>query len=657
MADIFVSYKREEREEVERLVLALKGLGLDVWFDASLSAGEAFSDEINREVRAAKAVLVCWSPAAASSSWVKAEAQVGFTKQNLISTYISGPDGFEPPVPYNNLHMQDMRAWAARPSARDTSFLSVLRSVGRLAGRVDIAEWAALGADATVAQIDAWFSAHPQSPLVTEADAFLREREAADRERAAAEEAARQRLAREAAERAAAEQQRRAEEADRLRREEVERAKAEAEARRRAEEELARQRRVEAAATARRAEEDQIERERSAKASQRAAVGCGVIALAAVALVVWGGWSVYRNFVPARTSVQLAWERGSHTFDFPQNVQRDSVSFSEDSKRLAISKTVVDVSTGQTLFTAEENCTASSETALYRRDLFHSFNRDVDAHGAPQRFAVSLSSSTNGITDAKGLVIYRLKAWCEEFQEFEGVRYPGTVVAKLLSPDGPLLGSSSQLEMVSQDGARAFAVSEAGRALLWDVATNQVIAKGQLPDFDANNATYATADLSRICIAKPNRAGAFIWSPQDGRALFAIESDDHAPCARIMYSRDKRHVFIQDGTKRIRMLDAADGREVRRFTDLSSPLWVFFGDEWTEIKGETADGCLVAMDRRTNLRFINTRTGKVSAVLHGEAALSNGGHGIYTAVMSANGTRLAVLTPVGIRFGPAPRCT
>ena len=57
VADVFISYKREERQAVERLAQELRKLGLDVWFDASLNAGEAFSDEIDREARAAKAIL------------------------------------------------------------------------------------------------------------------------------------------------------------------------------------------------------------------------------------------------------------------------------------------------------------------------------------------------------------------------------------------------------------------------------------------------------------------------------------------------------------------------------------------------------------------------------------------------------------------------
>lgn len=206
MADIFISYKRDERAYVERLSATLRTLSFDVWFDAGLSAGESFSDEIDREVRAAKVVLVCWSPSAAASQWVKAEAQVGFAKGNLVSAYIAGPDGFDAPVPFNSLHIEDLRSWAAQPSARDRAWLSVLRRVGGITGRTDVAEWGALGSDATAEQIDAWLLTHgSKSPLVLEAEGFLRERKAGVRERLAAEDAARERIRRLQAEKTAAE--------------------------------------------------------------------------------------------------------------------------------------------------------------------------------------------------------------------------------------------------------------------------------------------------------------------------------------------------------------------------------------------------------------------------------------------------------------------
>lgn len=218
MADIFISYKREQRAIIESLAATLRGLGFSVWFDARLSAGESFSEEINREVQAATALLACWSPEAAVSKWVTAEAHIAFGKNNLISVYVQGPDGFAPPVPFNSLHQVDLRKWVSARSVRDAGWLSVLRRVGQLTGRADVAEWGALGDDASQAQVSAWLAAHgDSSPLVVEARKYLQEAEAFGREKRDREIAARQEIARLDAEEKELQKQR-AKEAERKRR-------------------------------------------------------------------------------------------------------------------------------------------------------------------------------------------------------------------------------------------------------------------------------------------------------------------------------------------------------------------------------------------------------------------------------------------------------
>jgi hypothetical protein len=115
-------------------------------------------------------------------------------------------------VPFNSLHMEDLRAWADRPSLRDAEWLSVLRRMGTLTGRRDIADWGAIASLASVAQIETWLSEHgATSPLVVEAESLLRERQAVNREREAAEQAARERASRLRAEREAAQATQRAE--------------------------------------------------------------------------------------------------------------------------------------------------------------------------------------------------------------------------------------------------------------------------------------------------------------------------------------------------------------------------------------------------------------------------------------------------------------
>jgi len=177
MADVFLSYKRDERTAVEQIASRLRALGLTVWFDASVSAGETFNAEIDREARAAKAILVCWSPSARQSEWVNAEAMIGFTQKKLAACYVAGPDGFDPPTPFNTRHAEDLRAWLSEISETDAAWRSVLRRIGKLCGRTDIETWAALDAQTDAAELRVWIAAHKASPLLRKVNALLRMRE------------------------------------------------------------------------------------------------------------------------------------------------------------------------------------------------------------------------------------------------------------------------------------------------------------------------------------------------------------------------------------------------------------------------------------------------------------------------------------------------
>ena len=44
MADVFISHKRSDRAAAETIASALNTLGLEVWFDASMTAGDAFEE-------------------------------------------------------------------------------------------------------------------------------------------------------------------------------------------------------------------------------------------------------------------------------------------------------------------------------------------------------------------------------------------------------------------------------------------------------------------------------------------------------------------------------------------------------------------------------------------------------------------------------------
>lgn len=129
MADIFISYKREDREHAESISQAITERGYTTWYDTSLAAGEQFVDSINAELEGAKAVCVLWSQLSYSSQWVKAEALRALEKNKLLSAKL---DNIEMGVPFNLLHTTDLGKWVA---TKETSPLSeIFAGIRRFCG-------------------------------------------------------------------------------------------------------------------------------------------------------------------------------------------------------------------------------------------------------------------------------------------------------------------------------------------------------------------------------------------------------------------------------------------------------------------------------------------------------------------------------------------
>lgn len=109
MADVFISYARDDRDKVTPIAEALKAEGFSVWMDTEIRSGERFRKVIKREALAAACILVCWSPKASDSEWVEAEAEIGRNADKLAQILVDGPDEFSPPLPFGGRHISDLR--------------------------------------------------------------------------------------------------------------------------------------------------------------------------------------------------------------------------------------------------------------------------------------------------------------------------------------------------------------------------------------------------------------------------------------------------------------------------------------------------------------------------------------------------------------------
>ena len=67
MADVFLSYAREDLSRATMLASALESRGLSVWWDRRIPAGLDFADYIEKQAHAAHCIVVLWSKASRAS--------------------------------------------------------------------------------------------------------------------------------------------------------------------------------------------------------------------------------------------------------------------------------------------------------------------------------------------------------------------------------------------------------------------------------------------------------------------------------------------------------------------------------------------------------------------------------------------------------------
>jgi hypothetical protein len=110
MADIFISYKREDRDRVEPFAHALEGEGFSVWWDADLLIGTSYSASIKTELNQARAVIPVWTMLSVQSDWVQEEATQGKRRGVLLPVRF---DNVDPPIGFTMVETADLSSWRA----------------------------------------------------------------------------------------------------------------------------------------------------------------------------------------------------------------------------------------------------------------------------------------------------------------------------------------------------------------------------------------------------------------------------------------------------------------------------------------------------------------------------------------------------------------
>src|SRR5262249_16435250 len=108
MADIFLSYASADRAEAERVATALQKHGRTVWWDRKIIAGDEFDRTIEREIDAARCVVVLWSQTSVGSEWVKNEAAAAAERGTLVPCSI---ETVKLPLEFRRKQTADLTGW------------------------------------------------------------------------------------------------------------------------------------------------------------------------------------------------------------------------------------------------------------------------------------------------------------------------------------------------------------------------------------------------------------------------------------------------------------------------------------------------------------------------------------------------------------------
>ena len=108
MADIFLSYARENYEIAKRLSERLENIGWSVWWDWEIPAGQTWRDMIEQSLASMRCMVVLWSMDSIDSDWVKEEAEKGKAQRKLVAALI---DEVKPPMGFRAIQAVNLIGW------------------------------------------------------------------------------------------------------------------------------------------------------------------------------------------------------------------------------------------------------------------------------------------------------------------------------------------------------------------------------------------------------------------------------------------------------------------------------------------------------------------------------------------------------------------
>ncbi len=108
MADIFISYAREDETRVQHLAHCLEEQGWSVFWDRRIPAGQTWRSYIGHALSEASCVIVAWTHHSIASRWVIEEADEGLQRGILVPVLF---EAVKPPLGFGPIQAADLTDW------------------------------------------------------------------------------------------------------------------------------------------------------------------------------------------------------------------------------------------------------------------------------------------------------------------------------------------------------------------------------------------------------------------------------------------------------------------------------------------------------------------------------------------------------------------
>jgi len=116
MADVFLSYSREDSDAAGRIARQLEAEGLAVFWDKEIPPGVSWADYLQDKLTSARCVIVLWSAASIGSQWVREEARMGRDGGKLLPVFL---DTSAPPFGFGEVQSASLISWNGEAEAED----------------------------------------------------------------------------------------------------------------------------------------------------------------------------------------------------------------------------------------------------------------------------------------------------------------------------------------------------------------------------------------------------------------------------------------------------------------------------------------------------------------------------------------------------------